>query len=146
MQDNKIPRNEPGVAGFASESWGNNEEPRFGEGVADTIDIEVTTAGAVDYKLYQVMNYNRTTKALTPAVVASGASNANAIMAMPFKTAGVVTARAAVYVDGHWAMDALIWDASFTTQTLKEGAFEALRTTILVSKKKFSDDAIDIPN
>jgi len=147
MQDHKIPRNEPGVAGFATESWGNNEEPRFGEGVADTIDIEVTAgAGGLVLPLYSVASYDRATKALTLAAVTAGESDANCLTAMPINLAANATARVAVYVAGHWSMDALNWDASFATQTSKEGAFEANRPTILVSKKKFSDDAIDIPN
>lgn len=146
-QDYKVPRNEPGVAGFSTFSVGNQENPRFGEGVADTIDVPVTVGGsAIDFPLYTVLNYNRTTKALTKAVVSGGNSNANCIAAQPIRAGAGVELRAAVYVDGHWNSEGLIWDASFTTQQLKEGAFEATRTTILVSTKKFKDSAIDIPN
>lgn len=146
-QDYKIPRNEPGVAGFRTFSVGNTENPRYGEGVADTIDIPVTVgSSAIDFPLYSVLNYNRTTKALTKAVIASGASNANCIAAQPIKAGAGVELRVAVYTDGHWNSEGLIWDASFTTQQQKEGAFEVNRPTILVSTKLFKDSAIDIPN
>ena len=145
-QDHKIPRAEPGVAGFSSFSVGNNEEPAYGEGVTNTIDVQIVTTAAIDFKLYDVLNYNPTTKALTKAVVASGASNANCIAAQPIRAASGADFRAAVYVDGHWSMDALGWDATFTTDQLKQFAFTPSRSEILVSKRKFKDDAIDIPN
>jgi hypothetical protein len=150
-QDEKIPRTNPGVASFRTRSYGNSAEPAFGEGEARTIDVEIVTTATIDFKLYDVLNYNPTTKALTKAVVASGAGNANCIAAQPIAATGSgVTFRAAVYVTGHWAMDALGWDATFTTDQLKQMAFMAggagSRSEITVSKKKFNDDAIDIPN
>lgn len=148
MQDKIIPRNEPGVAGFASESYGNNEEPRFGDGVAETIDVEVTngSGAAITLPLYTPVFYDRAAKTLAQATVTGGESNANALTSQPINIAPGVTSRVSVYVGGHWSMDALNWHASFATQSLKEGAFEKNRPTLLVSKKKFSQDAIDIPN
>lgn len=148
MVDNTIPRNEPGMAFFESASYGSPEEPRFGEGIAHTIDAEVTGTAAVTFPLYSVLNYNPTTKALTKAVVSAGASNANCIAAAPITLANGVTSRFPLYVDGHWSMDALDWDASFTTEQLKQFAFMGTggRSEIKVSKKKFTNDAIDIPN
>ena len=146
-QDYKIPRNEPGVAGSHTSSYGNAENPRYGEGVADTIDIPITVGGAaIDFPMYSVLNYNRATQALTKAVILGGVSNANCIAAQPIRAGAGVQLRAVVYVDGHWNSEGLIWDATFTTQQQKEGAFEASRTTILVSTKLFKDSAIDIPN
>ena len=148
MADVKIPRNEPGMAKFASESYSSAEEPRFGEGVADTIDIEVTAAAGtpLNLKLYDVVSYNRATKVLAMAKITTGVSDANFILASSLVLAAGQTARFPVYVDGHWSMTALGWDATFNTDELKAGAFEKTRPTLLVSKKKFSSDAIDIPN
>lgn len=147
MADNTIPRNEPGMAHFTSASYQSAEEPRFGEGVADTIDVEVTAgAGGLDLKLYDVVSYNRATKAMDIAKVTSGNSDAQFVLASLVKLAAGQTARFPVYVDGHWDMNALGWHASFNSDELKAGAFEKTRPTILVSKKKFLSNAIDIPN
>lgn len=145
--DNVIPRNDPGLAGFSTESYGSPEEPRFGEGVADTIDVEVTAgAGGLELNLYDVVSYNRSTHAMALAQVSAGVSNAEFILASKVSLAANQTARFPVYVDGHWNANALGWHASFNSRDLKEGAFEANRDTILVSTKKFTSNAIDIPN
>lgn len=65
-------------------------------------------------------------------------------------TAPVVTASGQrttidVYRGGHWDIDQLVWDDSFDTDAKKLAAFEgSLSPMILLSKKKFGLDAIDV--
>lgn len=55
-QDNTIPYGKPGIASFESETWGNKNEPRFGEGVPTTVSRQVTAAADLDLPLYSVIS------------------------------------------------------------------------------------------
>jgi hypothetical protein len=50
-----IPRNAPGIAGFASESMGNQEEPRFGDGPSPTTTCNVGASTVLP--IYSVVSY-----------------------------------------------------------------------------------------
>lgn len=65
------------------------------------------------------------------------------ILAAPVRTTGAATMVLPVYREGHWDMDALVWDESFATDEMKRRAFEGGRSpNIFISKGKFNDDAI----
>lgn len=65
------------------------------------------------------------------------------ILAAPVQTTGADTMTLPVYREGHWDMDALIWDESYVNDEMKRRAFEGGRSpNIFVSKGKFNDDAI----
>jgi hypothetical protein len=70
--ENIIPRNAPGIAGFASESIGNHEEPRFGDGVSRTTTVDVSQN--TDLPIYSVVSYAGNVLALATfaAMAASG--------------------------------------------------------------------------
>lgn len=142
--DNKIPLNEPGIAGFATESWESAQDPRYGEGVPTTTHVTVTALGNITFPLYTVVNINEDDE-ISQAVVAAGESNANAILAMPIVMTTGQEMSVAVYREGHWNMDSLGWHASFNTDKLKRDAFlGSTSPTIFVSKKNFPNSAIDI--
>lgn len=142
--ENLIPNPEPGIAGFDTTSYGSPEEPRYGEGVPTTTHHLVTAAAALTLPLYSVVNIDEDDE-ITLAVVTAGVSNANAILAMPIAMTIGQEMSVAVYREGHWNQNALNWHASFNTDKLKQEAFQGSDSpTIFVSKKNFSNSAIDI--
>ena len=142
--DKTIPNNEPGIAGFATESWQSHQDPRYGEGVPTTIHKTVTSAGAVVLPLYSVVNV-AANGAITPAVVSGGVSNANAILAAPAAFGVGESMSLPFYKEGHWNQESLIWHASFNSDALKQSAFaNDPSSNIYVSKKNFPNDAINI--
>lgn len=144
MAEKIIPQNAPGIAGFATESWESTAEPRYGEGVPTTTHSTVTSIAALTLALYSVVNINEDDE-ITLAEFSAGVSNANAILAMPVVMANGDSMSVAVYREGHWDMNGLVWDDSFDTDEKKRKAFEgSISPTIFVSKKNFPNSAIDI--
>lgn len=144
--DNKIPRQSPAGAFFDSASYAGPVEPFFDSSV-EVVDVDVpyTLAADTDLPELQVVHVDRAAGTVAKAVVASGTSNGNAILAMPLKGSSGATGRVVVHTSGHWSTLALIYDASFTTVSLKEQAF-AFGSPLRASTPKFTADAIDIPN
>lgn len=145
--DRKIPLNAPGIAGFATESIGSNDDPRFGdspEPTTTTVAVPASFTGA----LYEVvaLGANGIEKAVYSAAADyAGGKRAYGILTAPVVTGVGQTTTLDVYRSGHWNMDALVWPASFDTDAKKKAAFEgSLSPTIFVSKKKFNSDAIDV--
>lgn len=144
MADNKIPLNQPGIAGFATESWASAEEPRYGEGVAQTTHETVTSTGAATLPLYSVVAVDPATGEIKMAEYTTE-SDAYAILAAPAVFTAGQSMSLPFYREGHWSMDGLVWDASFDTDEKKAKAFEGSRSpTLYVSKKLFNNDAINI--
>lgn len=147
--DRKIPYNAPGIAGFATESIGSNDDPRFGD-----TDSPTTTTVAVPQNftgaLYEVvaLGPNGVEKAVYSADYGAEGSTGKrpyGILTAPVVTGAGQTTTLDVYRSGHWNMAALVWPASFDTDAKKKAAFEgSLSPTIFVSKKKFNSDAIDV--
>lgn len=137
-----IPNGEPGRASFASETFGNAPEPRFGDTPAATTNISVTAGGTpIVLSLYSVLNLAGT--ALADYNVTRDAGCANFIAAQPINIPAGQTKEIAVYRSGMWDMDALVWDASYDTEAKKKAAFEgSLSPTIFVGKKDFNSGAI----
>lgn len=137
--DNTIPQGEPGIASFSSETWGNSKDPRFGEGVLTTTHMTVTASGAdIDLPLYAVIAEDG-----VAAEIDTGTSDAYAVLAAPIFIADGDSMSIPVYREGHFEQTALVWDATFTTDALKQLAFEGSKSpTIFVSKGKHSDGAI----
>ena len=140
--DNKVPYSEPGIAGFEKESWGNKQNWQYGDTPAlTTMTITVAASGAdVVIGFLDVLAtdgdaavYNAT----------AGAATANYIAATPITVLDGTSAEVPVYVQGHFEMAALTWDASYDTDAKKKAAFQSsLSPTIFVSKSKFDSDAI----
>lgn len=142
--DNIIPRADPAAAHFKTASYASAPEPFFGDAEVIDIDVPYTLAADTDLAELTVVNYNPANGSVTKAVVSSGASNANAILGMPLKGLNGATGRVGIHTSGHWDSRALIWDATFTTQTLKDNAFLAgSRPMIRVSAGKFNNTAVD---
>lgn len=140
--DTTIPNGEPGVASFASETFGNANEPRFGDAPVTTTNITITASGAaIDLAIYSVLNLAGT--ALADYNVTRDAGSANYILAEPISIADGDSMTVPVYRTGHWDMDALVWDASYDTEAKKKAAFEgSVSPTIFVGKKDFNSGAI----
>lgn len=70
--DTIIPRHSPGIAGYASESIGNVEEPRFGDGIARTTTVDV--GQNTDLPIYSVVAIVNGVIALAPysSIAAAG--------------------------------------------------------------------------
>ncbi len=139
--DNKIPTGEPGVADFAMESWGNIGDVRYGDGELTTTELTITASGAdIDLALYSVING---TGVLADYNATPDAGTADYILAEPILIADGDTMTVPVYREGHFNMDALVWDASYDTDAKKAAAFEgSVSPTIFVSKPKHNSDAI----
>jgi hypothetical protein len=147
MADEKIPYQDVAGAKFATRSYSGPLEPYF-DLSAEVIDIDVPYVLGADTNLaaFTPVNYNKTTKAITKAVFASGNSNATHVLGQPLQGLNGATGRVGLKTSGHFAMDGLVWDASFDTDDKKQFAFAAAGDNIRVSKRKFSNDVIDIPN
>lgn len=141
--DTNIGPGEPGVAAFKTESFGGPAEPRFGDGPATVTEISITAGGTtVTLPIYSVLDDNGA-GALANQAGATAADRANYILAEPITIAAGATMTVPVYRSGHWNMDALNWDASYTTDAQKAAAFEGSKSpTIFVSKPKHNADAI----
>lgn len=141
--DTKIPLGSPGVASFASETFGGPDELRFGEGVLTTTEISLTASGAaVSLALGSVIDGNGG-GILANQAGATPADRANYVLAEPIEIADGDTMIVPVYREGHFNMDALTWAASYVTTAHKTVAFEgSLSPTIFVSKPKHNADAI----
>lgn len=139
--DNKIPTGEPGVAGFAMESWGNIGDVRYGDGELTTTELTITASGAdIDLALYSVINGGGT---LADYNATPDAGTADYVLAEPIFIADGDTMTVPVYREGHFNMDALVWDATYDTDAKKAAAFEgSVSPTIFVSKPKHNSDAI----
>lgn len=148
MADIVIPRQDPAGAFFLTKSVISGAEPFF-DAQPEVLDIDVpyTMTATTDLPELAVVNYNETTKVVSLAQYASGASNANAILAQPLKGVNGDTGRVAIHTSGHWNTRALQYHASFDTNDKKELAFlKSDRPMLRASTTKFSNDVIDIPN
>ena len=89
-----------------------------------TTNITVTASGAdISFDLYSVLN--AAGNALADYAATRDAGCANYITAQPVSILDARLPRFAVYREGHWSMDALVWDeATYDTDAKKAAAFE----------------------
>lgn len=85
-QDVTLGYGKPGIAEFASQSWGGPREPRFGDGVAKTTTLVVSAGADLELPLYSVVSVIAGVLALAATGTAQGAATgtltiANAIPA-----------------------------------------------------------------
>jgi hypothetical protein len=141
--DTNIPAGKPGVAEFKSETFGGPTEVRYGDTAATTTTITLTASGAnVDLPIYSVLDNNGGGLLADQAGVAAD-DRANYILAEPIFIADGDTMVVPVYRTGHFNMDALNWDASYTTDAQKKVAFEgSVSPGIFISKPEHNADAI----
>lgn len=139
--DSTIGPGQPGVASFASETFGGPAEPRFGDGEAIVTELTITASGAdIDLPLYSVINGSGV---LADWNATPDAGTADYILAEPIFIADGDTMTVPVYRSGHWNMDALNWDSSYDTDAKKAAAFEgSVSPTIFVSKPAHNANAI----
>lgn len=137
-----VPFGEPGIASFASETFGNEQEPRFGDAPATVTNVTFTPTAALTLPLYAVLNLAGSAMAVWNAVRDSGC--ANYILAAGINgAASGVPATVPVYRSGHWDMGALVFHSSYDTDAKKKAAFEgSLSPTIFIGKKKQSSNTI----
>lgn len=133
----------PGVAMAGSEVVLSADEPRFGDGAAQTTICNV--GAEVELPIYSVISYDGTTIALAEMAGDPAASNAYGILAAPVLTGVGGATTVPVYRTGHFEMGALNWDDSFDTDAKKAAAFEGGKSpTIFVSKAAFDSANINI--
>jgi hypothetical protein len=139
--DTKIPLGEPGVASFASETFGNLGDIRYGDGSMETTNITITaTGGALALPLYAVIN---AAGQLADWNATRDAGSASFVLAEPITMVQDAVMTVAVIRTGHLNMDVLTWDTSYDTDAKKAAAFEgSVSPTIFVSKSKFNSDSI----
>lgn len=140
--DTKIPYGEPGMAGFAKESYGNKQAWLYGDTPAlTTKTISLTASGAdieIDFLGVIATDGDPAVYNATPSAATGNYVAAAAITILDGETASVP-----VYVMGHFEQEALVWDASYDTDAKKQAAFVgSVSPTIFVSKGKFDSDAI----
>lgn len=139
-QDNTIPLGKPGIASFESESWGNAGELLYGDTPQIvTTEKVVTSAGALDLPLGAVVAITEA-GAITRAVSTAGVSDATDILAAPIVMGAGQTMSVPVYRAGHFRQQALSFDASYSTDALKQSALAETAPMILISKAKYTDD------
>lgn len=67
------------------------------------------------------------------------------ILASPIVMTNGQSMSVPIYVDGHWNMDALNWDATYVTDEQKQNAFEgSVNPGILISKPKYNDGGVPV--
>lgn len=119
-----IPFGAPGVASFASDSYGQREV-RSGDTPVTTTTEKV--GASTTLPIYSVVG--RAANAADGNLILATATGSPAIKPVGITTAPVVTGVGGattvdVYRSGMWNPDALNWDASFSTDALKFAAFE----------------------
>lgn len=140
--DNDIPVGSPGLANFESETWGNIPEHLYSDTPAVAEQVVSFTASGADLTItfLDVLN-----SAGAPAAQngANAGLRANYIAAATITIPDGETKSVPVYVMGHFNMQALNWDATYTTDAQKAAAFQgSLSPAILVSKSKHTSGAI----
>lgn len=87
-QDTTLGFGNPGIASFASESFGGPSEPRFGEGVPTTTHETVTVGADTTLALYSVVSVIAGVLALATIGTAQGAATATVTVATAVPAAG----------------------------------------------------------
>jgi len=144
MADHIIPSNAPGIAGFATESWASKPEPRYGDTPSPTVHENVKAAANLTLDLYDVIAIDTS---VSPHVITKAVEGdpATGILAMPIAMAANQVMSVAYYVGGDWNMNALGWDASYTTDDQKRHAFEGgPNPMIKVQKANFDNNTIPV--
>lgn len=124
-----IPMGNPGVAADAYEAFTNvdlllSNTPTF-------FTVDMTLAESQDIALYEVVSVDGSGNVI-PAV--SGTSEAIGICAGAITSGSGENPVVQVIRGGHFNIDALVWDASYTTDALKTSAFDgADAPTIIVA-------------
>lgn len=140
--DNKVPYGDPGVANFEKESWGNRQNWQYGDTPALTSKTVSFTASGSDLEI-SFLDVLAVDGGAAAQNGAGAADRANYIAATTITIADGETKSVPVYVQGHFEMEALGWDATYTTDAQKEAAFQgSISPTIFVSKSKHDSDAI----
>lgn len=136
--DYTIPLGKPGIASFESETYGNVGEYRFSDTPQEvTVDKVVTAGAAIDWPFLTAVNV-AANGAITKAVIASGASNMTHLLAAPIVMANAQSMSVPLIAAGHFAMQAITFDATFTTDALKTLG-SPLAPMLLISKRKYDD-------
>lgn len=145
MADHVIPSNDPGIAGFATESWESKPEPRYGDTPSPTTHEIVTSTSILALALYTVVFIDTTVSPHTIKLATVSDGPATGILAEPIALSANQQMSVAIYRGGDWNMNALVWDASFNTDDKKRHAFEGGPSpNIFVQKALFSNSTIPV--
>lgn len=140
--DSKVPLGNPGVASFASETWGNENEFLISPTpeVAWTYISVAASGDDVTITLFDVLAADGSAAAQDGM---TEAAQANFIAAMSVVVPDGETKDVPVFTAGHFDQDALNWPASYDTDAKKRAAFQgSLSPTILIGKRNHTSDDI----
>lgn len=143
MVDTTIPHGKPGVAEFKEEIFGGPTEVMFGDMPVQTINVTLTASGADrTLALYSVLS-GELDGVLADYNATRDDGCADYILATAITIPDGESATVPVYVQGHFNMDALVWDSSYDTDAKKKAAFVGGDyPMLLVSKPDHNADAI----
>lgn len=141
MADNTILHGAPGIAAYASETWGNVREIRLQDNPAAAMKKVTITAGAdLNLPVFSVVSLvGLATMAGDPSV-----SNAIGITTAPIVVANGQTVTLDVIVAGYFDFNALNWGGTFNTDALKKAAFDGRPApiNIILDTNKFNSDGV----
>lgn len=141
--DTNIPIGDPGVADFKEEKFGGPAEWRFGDMPLQTKNVTLTASGADRTLAFLSVLSDEKDGVLADWNATRDAGSADYILATAVTIPDGESVTVPVYVQGHFNMDALVWDASYDTDAKKESAFVGGDyPMILVSKPDHNADAI----
>ena len=141
MADNIGSLGAPGIAAFASSTFGNIREPRFAqEPPVAYRKTRITNGGgaAMNLAAWSVVG------AAGLATEAAGVSNALGILPYPVSIAAGQSADVELIVQGSFDYQALVWDASFGTDAEKLAAFDNRPSpiNIILGTHAFTSDGV----
>lgn len=133
-----IPFGAPGVASFASDSYGQREV-RSGDTPVSTTSVLVPQN--TNLPIYSVVGMAGNDSAVGISLAqADGDPQAYGITTAPVVTGSGVTTTVDVYRSGMWNPDALNWHASFDTDAKKFAAFEGSKSpNNFIQRPKYQD-------
>ena len=138
--DTQIPNGEPGIASFARESFADPHEIRFSDDDWSETTLALAPSGfALDLPIFSVID---SSGRLAEQAGLAG-TEPYAVLTSPINVLDGQTASVAVVRAGHLNQLAMNWDATFTTDAMKQTAFEGSESpTIFVSKPNRTSAAL----
>lgn len=146
MADNTITNGAPGIAEFNSETWGNVKELVLQDTPALAFKtINLAASGAdIDLAINSVIAADGSLAAYTTG--SPDSTDALAITRFPIFIADGSNMDVQVLVAGNLDIDALVWDATFTTDARKKNAFDlssnVALTNFILGKNPFNSDGV----
>lgn len=147
-QDTTIGHGAPGVAMFATQSYGGPSEVRFGDTSVTTSTMPVVgPAGGLNLPIYSAVAIAADGVITLANAPAGEGVNAVAygILGHPLVMAAGEAGDVEIIRTGHFDLDQINFGAAYNTDALKRDAFIGSASPgILLSKKKYNNDQINV--